>query len=285
MSRILVGRSISELLPPEWRQAFSAPVSVRPDQPEAGLYFSSYIDWHRLLSLPSDGPFLLLLWRTDRSGQIQPEQTRSYSGKAKLTRFKTGDRCIELDFQDAEIALSSDLWDSSLYVVDDGDTIRLLRKKSIRDFATLIGWNSTLGKSQRYFTRVSGIDVVPDLRPDGVVAPPRAALPQSIQRLIPDEPLCATILSVGEVPDRNEPDATPIMVMIDKGSEDGIRHNMPLASPAGTDRALIGWCSAPEANRCPVRIKVKRDEAGNPAALPVVGDVLISRAPSAPPMR
>lgn len=258
---------------------------MRPDQPEAGLYFSSYVDWHRLLSLPSDGPFQLLLWRTDRSGQVRPEQTRFYSGRAKLTRFKTGDRRIDLDFRDAEIALSSDLWDASLYVVDDGATTRLLRKTSIRDFATLISWNSTLGKSERYFTRLAGVDVVPDLRAEGMVASPRSALPLSIQRLIPDAPLRTTILSVGEVPDRDETDTTPVIVMIDKGLEHGIRHNMPLASPAGTERALIGWCSAPEANRYPVRVRVSRDGAGNPVALPVVGDVLTSRAPSAPPLR
>ena len=66
--------------------------------------------------------------------------------------------------------------------------------------------------------------------------------------------------------------------------EDGLRHNMPLHSPAGAPRTLIGWCSAPEPDSCLVRMKFRRDAYGRPIDVPQVGNELPNRAPSAPPL-
>lgn len=278
-------KMLSDLLPPGWIDKFSEPCTEdgRPD--EAGLYFSSYVGWHRLLRLPATGPYLLLLWCVDRNGRIMPDRTRSYSGGVKLTRFTaTGDRRIDLDMSLAGKVPSSDLWDASLYVAGTGRQTRLLRKNSAKDLSVSIGWNSTLGKSERYFTRMAGLDAIPDLRSEGAHAPCLDELPSAIRRLIPAEPIRARIVGLGAVPTRREPETTPIIAIIDKGAEDGVQHNMPFASPAGMERPLIGWCSAPEPNRCTVRIRVQRGQDGKPVNLPMIDDELTSRAPSAPPM-
>lgn len=282
-SRPLEGRAIRAFWPEAWADA--VPALAAPHDPaddERGLYLSSYVGIHRLLHLDGGGGFSLFLWRTDRIGRPEPVQCSRYAGTARIVRLADGDRRLDLDMHDAPSALQRD---AALYIAGAGEDRLLLRLRALQSLATSIGWNGTLGESERYFSRYPGLDAIPDLRPTGCPAPPMASLPQALRRLVLHAPIIARIMHVGDPPPADDPDTTaPVVVTIDKGSDDGIRHNMPLASPAGAARPLIGWCSAPAAGSCAVRIKVNRAADGAPTDLPQVGDILTSRAPSAPPL-
>jgi hypothetical protein len=275
-------RSIAEFMPTEWRAAIAEPLPPAPRCPEAGLYFSTYVGHHRLLRLPAEGPFLLLLWVTERNGQLRETRTRAFTGTARLTRFATGDRRIDL-LPDRPFG-PNDNDAAQVYFVAHGDMALLIEKKSLRHSAKGIFWNGRFDRSDRYLRRVPGIDHIPDMAHVGMHAPPLAALPTALRALIPPEPLRVRITEVAPMPGPEEDDTVPIVVVVDKGAEDGLRHNMPLHSPAGAPRQLIGWCSEPEPHCCRVRMRFRRDAEGRPVVVPEVGDELSSRAPNAPPL-
>lgn len=274
------GRPLAAFFPAQWQAELPGLSETDPDLAEAGLYLSSYVGFHRLLHIPAPTRYHLFLWTTDRAGRVEAHRQRRYAGAAKFNRYGDGDRRLDLDMAAAR---ASDRWDEALYVVGAGSGTLLLRKRSMRGLATSIGWNSTLGESERYFTRISGPDAIPDLHHQDFAAPPLDRLPKAIRRLVLCDPVVARVTEVFDDPASHDHDPAPITVIIDKGSEDGLRQNMPMTTPPGGARHVIGWCSLPEARTCRLRVKLRRDEAGR-AVLPQPGDLLTTRAGSAPPL-
>ncbi|PWK60603.1 hypothetical protein [Roseicyclus mahoneyensis] len=282
MSTALAGKPIAAFWPEDWPALGLAQSEPVDPCAERGLYFSTYVGTHRVLHLDGEGRFTLFLWRTDRNGLPEARRQSRHEGAARIVRFGDGDRRLDLDLENAPPAVR---WDAALYLVGTGCDSLLLRKRSMHDLAVSIGWNSTLGESERYFSRYRDLKAVPDYRHVGRQAPPLADLPKSIRGLVLRDPIVGRIMQVFDPPGADDPDTTaPVMVVIDKGRKDGVRHNMPFAAPAGAERHLIGWCSAPEARSCAVRVKVNRRADGTPTGLPQVGDIVTSRAPSAPPL-
>lgn len=269
-------KTVAEAIPVEYRATFE---DIAAGQGLAGLYLSSYVDWHRLLALRTDGQYQLLFWRIDHQ-TFERTEIRGYSGAYKVRRNSKGDEIIDLDIALRADSLGSDANDERLVAMHSGEQIFLLREYELEDIATAIGGRGTMGSSDYYFHRVTLDEVLQEYLSDGHAAPPFANLPHVLQALIHVEPLLATITHVAEIdPDDEDDGEGTVMCTLSLGTDDGLRKNMPLYSPQETKRQLIGWVWKMDPNACAAGIKYRRGEGGTIEHGPAVGDVLTTRAP------
>lgn len=271
--------TVVDALPQAHRSNFA---NIPAGQGLAGLYLSSYIDWHRLLALKPDGQYRLLFWRIHHQ-TFERTEIRVYEGAYKVSRNAAGDEVIALDIVLRANSLGSDANDEQLIAMHSGETVFLLRSDELDSMATAIGGRDVMGRSDAYFRRVALEDAFPKEPGDGCAAPPFAALPKALQALIHVEPLSVTITHVAEPdPDEEYEGEGTVMCTLDLGEEDGLRHNMPLYSPQDTGRRLIGWVWDMSPHACKAGIKYRRAEDGTIAHGPVAGDILTTRQSAGP---
>lgn len=245
----------------------------------AGLYLSSYIDWHRLLALQPDGRYHLLFWRIHHQ-TFERIEVRSYTGSYEVSRGAGDDEVVALGIALRKDSLGSDANDGKLVAMRTGGMTWLLRSRELDDIATAIGGRGVMGRSEYYFRRVTLDDAFAAEPSDGCKAPPFENLPGALKALIHVEPLIATIVHVDDPNPADEEDGRgTVMCTLDLGEDDGLRHNMPLYSPRDTGRDLIGWVWGMAPGVCKVGVRYRRDESGAIAHGPEVGDVLTTRAP------
>jgi hypothetical protein len=111
--------TVLDALPAAHRGSFEGIV----DGPElAGLYLSSYIDWHRLLALQPDGQYRLLFWKIHHE-TFERIEASAYRGAYEVSRSADADETIELDIALRADSLGSDANDHRLVVMhSDGAT-------------------------------------------------------------------------------------------------------------------------------------------------------------------
>ncbi|SCB44862.1 GAD-like domain-containing protein [Rhizobium multihospitium] len=269
--------TVADALPVEHRPAFD---DIPGDQGLAGLYLSSYIDWHRLLALRPDGRYSLLFWRIHHRS-LERVEVRFYTGTYETSRSAQNDEIVALDIRLRADSLGSDARDDRLVAMRSGGTSFLLRVDELGDIATAIGGWDEMGRSEYYFRRVTLDEAFVEEPSDGRSAPPFADLPHALKALVHVEPLRTTITHV-EDPNLDEEDEGEgtVMCTLDLGEDDGLRHNMPLYSPPDTGRHLKGWIWKMAPHACKVGVKYRRGENGTIEHGPAIGDILTTRAPS-----
>jgi hypothetical protein len=269
-------RTVADALPAEQRALF-ADIADGPGL--AGLYLSSYSDWHRLLALQPDGGYTLLFWKIDHQ-TFERTDIRTYAGSYDSVRDDNGDDRVTLDIELRPDSLGSDANDAELIALRTGGTTFLLRADDLDDIAAAIGGRDEMGRSEDYFRKVSSGDAFADDLDDDRPAPPFADLPRALQVLVNVEPLQVTITHVAEPNREWEDDGEgAVMCTLDLGEADGLRMNMPLYSPADSGRGLVGWVWEMDPTACQAGIRYQRNEAGEIEDGPRVGDVLTSRRP------
>ncbi|MBO9857882.1 MULTISPECIES: GAD-like domain-containing protein [Xanthomonas] len=270
--------TVADALPAEQRPVFEGIFQ----HPQAsgdlhGLYLSSYIDWHRMLSLEPDGQYRLLFWKIDHRSHARTD-VRAYSGRFEVTQTEMGDRYLTLDIRLRRDSSGSDANDAQLLVMRSGTEMFLLRTDELADMATAMEGSKTLGRSEYYFRKVGLTDAFVPEPSGGRAAPPLADLPHVLQQQVNAEAIIATITHVDEIdPDAEDDGAGTVMCTLDRGQDDGLRMNMPLRSPPGTGRALVGWVWEMDPAACRAGIRYQRGSDGKVEDGPVVGDVLTNR--------
>ena len=268
--------TVADALPVEHRSTFE---NIADGQDLAGLYLSSYSDWHRLLALRPDGRYSLLFWRIHYRS-LERVDVRFYTGTYEISRNAEGDEIVELDIILRAGSSGGDDNDDRLVVMHSGGASFLLRIHDLDHIATAIGGWDEMGRSEYYFRRITLDEAFPEESDDSLPAPPFADLPRVLQVLVHVEPLRPTITHVEE-PDLDEEDdgEGTVMCTLDLGEEDGLRFNMPLYSPPDPDRQLKGWVWKMAPHACKVGVKYRRGEDGAIEHGPAVGDILTTRAP------
>lgn len=269
--------TIAGLLPAAFRDDF--PTDGGGGEPATELYFSSYVDRHRLLALDPDGSYRLLFWMTDERA-LYPSEPRLYSGPCATTRTEGGDTVIRLEMDELADSTARDFDDEELIVMQSGDTRHLLQCSALKHIAAGIGRNGMIDEPDAIFTRAMLSDGVAPHPDGGWPAPPLSDLPAALKELVHRKPLLATITDVDPFVDDGDEDAT-VMVTIDLGTDDGLSMNMPFYSQAESGKALRGWVWRLDPRRCRVGIDPVRDDDGRIVEMPEVGDLLTSRDPSA----
>lgn len=267
---------VANALPVEHRSIFE---NIATGPGLAGLYLSSYIDWHRLLALQPSGQYRLLFWRIHHS-TFERTEIRAYSGSYAISANSAGDDIVALEITLREGSLGSDANDEELVVMHAEETTFLLRTEALEDVATAIGGRDVMGRSEHYFRRVTLDDPFVEEPGDGRAAPSFMNLPHALQELIHVDHLLATITHVGDPdPDEEHEGEGTVMCTLDLGEDDGLRMNMPLYSPENASRQLHGWVWDMAPRGCKAGIGYRRGEDGAIEHGPVVGDVLTTRAP------
>ncbi|WP_349961476.1 GAD-like domain-containing protein [Rhizobium sp. ZPR3] len=268
--------TVADALPVEHRSTFE---DIADGKYLAGLYLSSYSDWHRLLALRPDGRYSLLFWRIHYR-TLERVGVRFYTGTYQVSRNAEGDEIVALDIVLRADSSGGDDNDDRLVVMYSGGTSFLLRVNELGDIATAIGGWDEMGRSEYYFRRVTLNETFAEEPNDGRPAPPFADLPRALQALVHVEPLRPTITHV-EDPNLNEEDngEGTVMCTLDLGEEDGLRFNMPLYSPPDTGRDLKGWIWKMAPHACEVGVEYRRGEDGAIEHGPAVGDILTTRSP------
>lgn len=263
-------------LPVEHRSMFEG---IEKGPGLAGLYLSSYIDWHRLLALQPSGQYRLLFWRIHHK-TFERTEIRAYSGSYEISVNSAGDGIVALEVTLREDSLGSDANDEELVVMHAEETTFLLRTQALEDMATAIGGRDVMGRSEHYFRRVTLDDPFVEEPGDGRAVPSFMNLPHALQELIHVDHLLATIAHVGDpdLDEEHEGEGT-VMCTLDLGEDDGLRMNMPLYSPENASRQLHGWVWDMAPRACKAGIGYRRGEDGVIEHGPVVGDVLTTRAP------
>lgn len=268
--------TLAQAIPQDYRAVFA-------DQAQAddltGLYLSSYSDWHRLLALQPDGQYRLLFWRIHYQ-TFERMDVRSYGGAYEIGRNDEGDQVLALDIKLRSDSSGSDARDEDLIAMRTGDETLLMRVDALEDIATSIGGRGMMGRSEYYFRRVTLDSAFPENSGDDRTAPAFADLPLALQALVHVEPLMPRITHVADpvIEEEDEGEGT-VMCTLDLGEDDGLRHNMPLYSPAHTERNLIGWIWGMAPHACEVGIRYKRGADGTIQHGPKVGDLLTTRSP------
>lgn len=262
-------------LPVEHRAMFEG-IATGPGL--AGLYLSSYIDWHRLLALQSSGQYQLLFWRIHHK-TFESTEVRVYSGFYEISSNSEGDAIVALDVTLREDSLGSDANDEELVAMHAEEATFLLRADELEDMATAIDGRGVMGRSEHYFRRVTLDAPFVEEPSDGREAPSFTDLPHALQALIQVEPLLANITHVDDpdLDEEHEGEGT-VMCTLDLGEDDGLRMNMPLYSPENTRRQLKGWVWDMAPRACKAGIRYRRGDDGAIEYGPVVGDVLTTRA-------
>jgi hypothetical protein len=185
--------TVSEALPDEYRSVF---MGVVEGPGLAGLYLSSYIDWHRLLALREDGKYRLLFWRIhDRT--YERTEVRWYSGLCEFSCSPLGDETVSLDIALRRGSCSSDDDDHRLIAMQSGGATFLLRAEALEDMATAMGGRRVMGRSEHYFRRVRLDHDFRQDPSDGCVAPVFEALPPALGEsgAVRDGPVVGDILT------------------------------------------------------------------------------------------
>lgn len=270
-------KTVAGALPAEYRAMFED-AATGPGL--AGLYLSSYLDWHRLLALMPDGQYRLLFWCIHYQ-TFERTDVRGYSGAYEARCNAEGDDVVCLKIELRAGSLGSDANDEQLIAMHTGGDIFLLRESELEDMATAIGGRNVMGRSEYYFRRIRLDEAYPYEPSDGRTAPPYADLPHALQALVHVEPLLPTIIHVAKAhPDEEEEGAGTVMCTLSLGENDGLRMNMPLYSPKDNGRGLKGWVWEMAPHACKAGIKYQRGENGDIEHGPVVGDVLTTRHPN-----
>ena len=269
--------TVADALPVEHRTTFD---DIADGKGLAGLYLSSYIDWHRLLALRPDGRYSLLFWRVHYRS-LERVDVRFYTGTYEISGNADGDEIVALDIVLRADSSGGDDNDDRLVAMHSGETSLLLRVYELGDIATAIGGWDKMGRSEYYFRRVTLHEAFVEEPSDGRAAPPFADLPHILQAMIHVEPLRTTIIHVAD-PNLDEEDdgGGTVMCTLDLGEDDGLRFNMPLYSPPDTGRHLKGWIWKMAPHACEVGVKYRRGQDGTIEDGPAIGDILTTRAPS-----
>lgn len=270
--------TIQDAVPAAHRAEFAADAATTGDG-VTGLYMSTYIDWHRMLSLTSDGRYRLLFWRIHHK-TFERTEIRAYQGTYTVQRAEDGAETVSLDIRLRRDSSGSDANDSDLALMRSGGQTLLLRSDEFDDMAEAITNRGLMGRSEYYFRRVQLDQPFEEEPSDGRQAYPIDDLPPGLRARVQAEPLVTRIVHVAPINlDEEDDGCGTVMCTLDLGEEDGLRMNMPLFSPADTGRELHGWVWTMRPKACEAGIKYRRGADGEIEHGPVVGDVLTSRAP------
>lgn len=259
--------SIADSMPDEYRTMFE-----QHDEETSGihgLYLSRYIDRSRLLALSKDGIYQLLFWRNDyRTGEVST--VRIYDGGYDLSEIDNGDMIIELDIELNDNSLGSDANDEVLHIRPSSNRNILFPECELDSVANSIGGNGTLGEGRDYFLKVTLDDIVSDNDFEEFEAPPIKELPVALASLVNYKPVVTKIIDIRT--DEN----SSFWVTLDKGTDDGLRHNMGLMSPANAEHELKGWVWGVDPKNCGLGLSEEVENPDNKRIKPEIGDVLVT---------
>ncbi|MEO1493430.1 MAG: GAD-like domain-containing protein [Pseudomonadota bacterium] len=244
-----------------------------PDKPEGALYLSVYIDWYKALWLGRDGTYRLLYWRIHHKTGAHSE-IRAYRGSyAWRTDRDPGDRMVELNMVLRKDSLGSDGDDMDLVAAHLNGTDLLLLKSGLGSMATKIGRNDTFRCDSDVYVRTALTEPIPQHGEDTIGVSAVEDLPASLRALVHTKPLVAQII---EIPDKTVAEDGTLMVTVDLGTNDGLRMNMPMMSPAQDAKSLHGWVWRLDETQCGVGLDI--EDPDDQTSWPEVGDVLTTRA-------
>lgn len=268
--------TVEDMIPAEYRQAFIDPATG--DDSVTGLYLSSFLEDHRLLSLAEDGTYRLLFWHDNPKASY--DRTRAYAGDYVCTVDEHGDQHLDVAIELRDDSLGSDANDDRLTVMRSEGNAFLMRTEDLGDMATSIRGQGVMEQSRYYFRKVQRSEAFEQEPYDGRTAPPLADMPFALRMLVDVDPFQMTITHVDEpnLDDEEDGEGT-IMCTLDRGADDGLRMNMPIYSGKVSGKVLQGWVWEMSPTACRAGIEYQRGTNGLIEESPSVGDVLTDRQP------
>ncbi|MDR3158294.1 MAG: hypothetical protein LBU11_04640 [Zoogloeaceae bacterium] len=151
-----------------------------------GLYFSTFVGHHRLLSLMDDCRYRLLFWASDRNEATSCVGIpRLYSGDYRVALSEDRDCKILLDIQLRQDSSGGDTNDEILFIMRTEAETYLLPENSLGDIAEGIKRNGRFPHDTgKFFTRVDLSYTVPEYKSKGMKAPPWQYLPEVLKKQI-----------------------------------------------------------------------------------------------------
>lgn len=244
-----------------------------------GLYLSSYISWHRVLTLDQNGRYRLVFWKIDKD-TFELSEVRDYTGRYSVTKTEHGDDLVTLDFGRQEFSSGSDGDDEALLFMRSDNRRYLIRPYDLADMAFNIRENGTLGRSDSYLFDASLATPFGDEPYDGRRSPPVEDLPRQLAMLVAAEPLVMTITAVDELPDTGGLwENQRVMCTMSHGENDGLYMNMPIYSAAESGKHLRAHVWVMHPTNCRAGVHYEIDAEGSVIEMPQIGDVFTSKAP------
>ena len=234
-----------------------------------GFYFNAYLCSYQVLVLAPDGKCALICWTTHPRDQ-QSTPPRLYNGTYSRQLSDDGDPLIAVDIDKDEDSHRNVASDQMFYLCG-GEYPMLIRVEDLTDVADSLDWNDMV-EGSAYPLRKVGMDYWIPQDDEDRPTPAREDLPMALRGLLRDEPLKLVITHVEE-PDE---DAGEVIVRarIEANTGRPPNGNMPMCSPAGSDKKLHGnvWDEDETGVRLCMSLPLDED-SGRPAP----GDVLVSR--------
>lgn len=266
---------LAEALPESFSAQFHALAALTDKAPSdtvPGFYLSAHICRYHLLVLTPDNQCKLLFWTT-HPWDMRSTPPRFYEGRYQQYCSPEGDTLVTLaldkdDLVDREVAA-----DQTFYWMS-GEASMLIRSEDLGYVAGALEWDDSVEHHAYPMRKVTLAHWIPkDVNEHPV--PSRASFPLALRKLLRTEPLRVTITKVGVFDE--EADELTVDARIETNDGIPVLKNMPLCSPAGSARQLLGWVW--EIGDSEVQIGMALGDASKEKALywPQVGDVMISR--------
>lgn len=252
--------------------ALSALIDSAPENTVSGLYLRAHICCYHLLVLTPDNRCRLLFWTT-HPWEMRSKPPRLYEGRYQQSQSIEGDTLVTLDLDKAYEVGEEIAADQTFYLVS-GEVAMLIRSEDLEDVAGALDWNESV-EHPEYPMRKVALDHSIPADVDEQPVPARASFPLALRRLLRAEPLRVVITQVGEFDE--ESGSLIVQACIETNSGIPVRKNMPLCSPTGSARQLLGWVWVTGDREVQIGMSVDYADERSGPRWPQVGDVMISR--------
>ena len=266
-----LGQALPEVFSEEIRTLERA-IADAPRNAAAGFYLTAYLCSYHVLVLAPEDKCALICWTTHPRDQ-KTKPPCMYHGTYSEQLSEDGDPLIAVDI-DKDDDSHPDIASEQAFYLCGGKHPMLIRVEDLTDVADALDWDD-MAEGPAYPLRKMGMDYWIPKDDEDRPAPAREDLPMALRGLLRDEPLKLVITDVEE-PDE---DAEEVIVRarIEANTGRPPSGNMPMCSPAGSDKELHGnvW----DEDEAGVRLcmSLPLDEDTSEKYWPAPGDVLVSR--------
>lgn len=266
---------LSEALPEPFNthfQAASEVIGALAGSTLPGFYLSACFCRYYLLVLMPDHRCQLLFWTTHPLN-MKSNPPRLYEGTWWQQLTDDGDTRVTLDLEKDALVDREIAPDQQFYWVP-GDAAMLIRDEDLEYVAGALEWKGSVEHPQYPMRKVAFDHWIPkDVENQPV--PPLEAFPVALRRLLRSEPLRVVITQVGEFDEESESLTVRARIEGNKGRPP--LKNMPLCSPEGASKQLLGWVWEIGDTEVELGMSVHDASDLHSPRWPCVGNVMISR--------
>lgn len=266
---------LSEALPESFSaqcHALAALIDKASDHSVPGFYLRAHICRYHLLVLTPDSQCKLLFWTT-HPWDMRSEPPRLYEGLYQQALSREGDTLVTLTL-DKNDSIDKEVAADQMFYWVSGEAAMLVRSEDLEGIAGALDWNDSVEHPAYPMRKVTLNHWIPE-NVDELPVPSRASFPLALRRLLRTKPLRVVITKVGLF--EEESGILTVEARIEVNGGIPIRKNMPLCSPAGSARQLLGWVWVVGDNEVEIGMSLGGNCESRELYWPKVGDVMISR--------